>query len=59
MKITAIETVPVTVPLDPERMITGSRGSHDRSPYLLLRVQTDEGLVGLGEVSCTPRWSGC
>jgi muconate cycloisomerase len=25
---------------------------------LILRVRTDEGLSGLGEVSCTPRWSG-
>ncbi len=48
MKITAIETIPVSVPLDPARMITSARGAHDRSPYLLLRVRTDEGLVGLG-----------
>jgi muconate cycloisomerase len=58
MRITAVETVPVSVPLDPERMITSSRGSHDRSPYLLVRVRTDEGIEGVGEASCTPRWSG-
>jgi L-alanine-DL-glutamate epimerase-like enolase superfamily enzyme len=58
MRITALETIPVSVPLDPGRMITSARGAHDTSPYLLLRVHTDEGLVGLGEVSCTPRWSG-
>ena len=28
------------------------------SPFLLVRVHTDAGLVGLGEASCTPRWSG-
>jgi L-alanine-DL-glutamate epimerase-like enolase superfamily enzyme len=58
MKITDIETVPISVPIDPARAITGSRGSHIRSPYLIIRIHTDEGLTGLGEVSCTPRWSG-
>ena len=58
MKITAVETIPVSVPLNPERLITSSRGAHDTSPYLLVRIRTDEGLAGLGEVSCTPRWSG-
>ena len=58
MKITAVETIPVSVPLIPERMIVGSRGPHARSPFLLVMVRTDEGLTGLGEASCTPRWSG-
>lgn len=58
MKITAIETIPVSVPLDPARVITSSRGVHDRSPFSIVRVHTDEGIVGLGEASCTPRWSG-
>ena len=58
MKITSIETIPVAVPIDPDRMIIGSRGAHDVSPFLIVRVRTDEGLTGLGEVSCTPRWSG-
>jgi L-alanine-DL-glutamate epimerase-like enolase superfamily enzyme len=58
MKITDIETLPMSVPIDPARAITGSRGSHNRSPYLIIRIHTDEGLTGLGEVSCTPRWSG-
>jgi muconate cycloisomerase len=58
MKITEIECIPVVVPLNPRRMIIGARGPHDRSPFLIVRVRTDEGLSGLGEVSCTPRWSG-
>jgi L-alanine-DL-glutamate epimerase-like enolase superfamily enzyme len=58
VKITDIETIPIVVPIDPRRMIVGSRGPHDRSPFLIVRVHTDEGLAGLGEVSCTPRWSG-
>jgi L-alanine-DL-glutamate epimerase-like enolase superfamily enzyme len=58
MKITDVEAIPVVVPIDPNRMIIGARGPHDRSPFLIVRVHTDEGLVGWGEVSCTPRWSG-
>lgn len=28
------------------------------SPFLVVKVHTDAGLIGLGEASCTPRWSG-
>jgi muconate cycloisomerase len=58
MKITRIECIPVSVPIRPEFQIRGSLGFHGESPFLLLRVHTDEGLTGLGEVSCTPLWSG-
>lgn len=59
MKITRVETIPVRVPLRPELVIRSGRGgAHDTSPFLLVKVHTDEGLVGLGEASCTPRWSG-
>lgn len=58
MKITAIETIPVNVPIVPERATIGGRGAHLTSPFLILKVQTDEGITGLGEVSCTPIWSG-
>lgn len=39
-------------------MIRSARGTHSVSPFLLVKVHTDSGIVGLGEVSCTPRWSG-
>src|SRR5438552_3019369 len=58
MKIDLIETIPVSVPINPARAIKGSSGYHTTSPFLLIKVHTDEGIVGLGEVSCTPRWSG-
>jgi muconate cycloisomerase len=58
MKITHIDTIPVRVPLRPELMIRSSRGTHSVSPFLLVKVHTDAGITGLGEVSCTPRWSG-
>jgi muconate cycloisomerase len=58
VKIRQIETIPVSVPIRPDVAITSSLGSHTRSPFLLLKVHTDEGLIGLGEVSSTARWSG-
>jgi L-alanine-DL-glutamate epimerase-like enolase superfamily enzyme len=58
LKITHIETIPVQVPLHPERAIRSGRGNHLVSPFLLVKVHTNEGFIGLGEVSCTPGWSG-
>lgn len=58
MKITRIETIPVQVPLHQERAIRSGRGNHLVSPFLLVKIHTDEGITGLGEVSCTPGWSG-
>jgi L-alanine-DL-glutamate epimerase-like enolase superfamily enzyme len=59
VKITRIETIPVRVPLKPQLAIRSGRGgSHTASPFLIIKVHTDEGLIGLGESSCTPRWSG-
>jgi muconate cycloisomerase len=58
MKITRIETIPVTVPKNPQRAIKGALGHHTISPFVLVKVHTDEGIVGLGEVSCTALWSG-
>ncbi len=58
MRIKRIRTTPVAVPMAPERIISGSGGTHDRSPFLIVEVETDQDLVGLGEVSCTPVWSG-
>lgn len=58
MKITRVETIPVQIPINPKRAIRGSLGAHTVSPFLLIKIHTDEGIVGLGEVSCTPIWSG-
>lgn len=58
MKITHIDCIPVRVPIRPEVAIRAKGGTHSVSPFLLVKVHTDEGLYGLGEVSCTPRWSG-
>ncbi len=59
MKIIRIETIPIRVPLKPEFAIRSGRGgAHTESPFLLVKVHTDEGIIGIGEASCTPRWSG-
>ena len=59
MKITRIETIPIQVPLKPQVAIRSGRGgAHTVSPFLIVKVHTDAGIVGLGEASCTPRWSG-
>lgn len=58
MKITRIETIPVRVPIRPEFQIQSALGCHHESPFVILRVETNEGVTGLGEVSCTPVWSG-
>src|SRR5256885_16172937 len=59
MKITHVESLPVRVPIKPWLAIKSGRGgTHTTSPFLLVRIETDDGLTGIGEVSCTPRWSG-
>jgi muconate cycloisomerase len=59
VKITRIETLPIRVPIKPQFAIRSGRGGgHTVSPFLLVKVHTDAGLTGLGEASCTPRWSG-
>ena len=46
------------MPIRREFQIQGALGSHTESPFVILKVHTDEGITGLGEVSCTPIWSG-
>ncbi len=59
VKIIQIETIPIRVPLKPAIAIKSGRGgAHTVSPFLIVKVMTDQGIVGVGEVSCTPRWSG-
>ena len=58
MKITQVEAIPVNVPLKQGLTTKTSHGEHIDSPYVIVRVHTDEGLVGLGEATLAPRWSG-
>ena len=58
MKIVAVETYPVRVPLKPERHMITALGEHTVSEYLLVRVLTDSGIEGAGEATVSPLWSG-
>lgn len=58
MKITAVETFPVEIPLKPERRMISALGRHNVSRYVLVRVATDVGIDGVGEATVMPRWSG-
>jgi muconate cycloisomerase len=58
MKIIRIEPIPVCVPLKKGMTAKTAHGEHRTSPYVLVRVHTDEGLVGLGEATISGLWSG-
>ncbi len=58
MKIAAIETHPVGIPLKPAYRMISALGKHWESQFVLVRLLTDDGLVGAGEASATVRWSG-
>ncbi|MDA0747986.1 MAG: mandelate racemase/muconate lactonizing protein [bacterium] len=58
MKITRVEPIPILVPLKAGLTTKTAHGEHIDSPYVIVRVHTDEDLVGLGEATLSPRWSG-
>src|SRR4051794_37147940 len=58
MKITRIEAIPVCVPLKPRMTAKTAHGEHATSPYVLVKVHTDQGLIGLGEATISGLWSG-
>lgn len=55
MKITKVESIPVRVPLKGEWRI--SSGARFYSDYVIIKVHTDENIIGLGEASPVPRWA--
>ena len=58
MKITQVESIPVCVPLKKGMTAKTAHGEHVTSPYVIVRVYTDEGIVGLGEATISCLWSG-
>lgn len=58
MKITAIETYPVRIPLKPARRMISALGKQAASELLIIRVLTDVGVEGVGEATVAARWSG-
>src|SRR5262245_24328375 len=58
MRVTRIETVPVRVPIRAGMTMITAHGAHAHSHYVLVRLHTDAGLVGLGEATVGPLWNG-
>lgn len=58
MKITRIEAIPVRVPLKKGMTTKTAHGEHVVSEFAVIKVHTDVGLVGLGEATVAPRWTG-
>ena len=58
MKIARIESIPVCVPLKKGMTAKTAHGEHVTSPYVIVRVHTDDGLTGLGEATVSALWSG-
>lgn len=58
MKITQVEATPVVVPLKEGMTTKTSHGIHATSPYVIIQVHTDTEIIGLGEATVAPRWSG-
>ena len=56
--IAAVETTTVSARAKAALKVVGARVTHDASTFTLVRVVTDEGLEGFGEVSATAAWSG-
>src|SRR5262249_30097657 len=58
MRITRIEATPVRVPLKAGMTTKTAHGDHHTSDYVIVRVYTDAGLIGLGEATVSALWSG-
>jgi L-alanine-DL-glutamate epimerase-like enolase superfamily enzyme len=56
--VAGIQTLPISLAARPELVVRGAKGNHARSDFLLVRVVTDDDVIGYGEVSATPLWSG-
>ncbi len=58
MKITAVKTFPITLTVKPEFYIVSSAGAHAISSYVIVKIETDEGIFGWGEATVVSLWSG-
>jgi muconate cycloisomerase len=58
MRITHLEAIPVRVPLKPGMVTKTAHGDHHTSDYVIVKLHTDEGVIGLGEATVSALWSG-
>jgi muconate cycloisomerase len=58
LRITKVESIPVRVPLKAAMVTKTAHGDHHTSDYVIVKVHTDKGFVGLGEATVSALWSG-
>jgi muconate cycloisomerase len=58
MKITAIRTIPVTVPRRPRSVPATAYSTVSVAKFVLVVVETDQGIEGYGEASPEYQWTG-
>lgn len=58
MKIARVSATPVEIPRKGEFLPKTAHGETSASRYVILEIETDTGLIGIGEVTCSPRWNG-
>lgn len=58
MRIQEVRAIPVRVPRKSRFMPKTAHGVITSSEYVLLEMETDEGITGVGEVTCSPSWNG-
>lgn len=56
--IAAVETAVVSARAKSALKVRGARTTHDASSFVLVRVRTEDGIEGYGEISATAAWSG-
>jgi len=57
-RVAKLQSQIIEYPLRSERVIVSAAGRHDRSRYLLVTVQDEDGARGYGEAATMPLWSG-
>jgi len=58
MKIKSLEALQVALPLRRPHRFAASRGEIALGKYVIVKVHTDEGIVGLGEAPVLKEWGG-
>jgi len=58
VKIVRLSATPVEVPRSSYFLPKTAHGESAASRYVILEIETDTGLIGVGEVTCSPRWNG-
>jgi muconate cycloisomerase len=57
-RIRALRTHRLTREVNPSLFIVSSLGEHRYSHYLIVEAELEDGSIGWGEATVTPRWSG-